>query len=74
MGYKFELYGLYCPYTDNIKYVGITKPKSNIYGLNVGEISRYLSNGLNYVEIGKKFGCSNKIIYKFIKKHNLYAK
>ena len=25
MGYKFELYGLYCPYTDNIKYVGITK-------------------------------------------------
>ena len=22
---KFELYGLFCPYTDEIKYIGITK-------------------------------------------------
>lgn len=57
-----------------LRYFGITKPKSNIYGLNIEEISKYLSKGLNYVEIGKKFGCSNKIIHKFIKKHNLYVK
>ena len=31
-------------------------------------------NGLNYVQIGNKHGCSNKIIHKFIKKHKLYVK
>jgi len=52
----------------------IYKPKSNIYDLVVDEIKNHLINGLNYVQIGKIYGCSNKIIYKFVKKHNLYVK
>lgn len=52
----------------------IYKPKSNIYNLVVDEIKYHLINGLNYVQIGNLYGCSNKIIYKFVKKHNLYVK
>jgi DNA-binding CsgD family transcriptional regulator len=59
---------------NNLRKYNINKPKSNIYNLNSSDITKYLSMGLNYVEIGKIFGCSNKIIHKFIKKHNLYVK
>jgi transposase len=52
----------------------IYKPKSNIYNLVVDEIKNHLINGLNYIQIGDLYGCSNKIIYKFVKKHNLYVK
>ena len=57
-----------------LKQYEIYKPKSNIYNLVVDEIKNHLINGLNYVQIGKIYGCSNKIIYKFVKKHNLYVK
>ena len=46
----------------------IYKPKSNIYNLDIERILDMIDKGLNYVEIGKVFGCSNKIIHKFIKK------
>lgn len=52
----------------------IYKPKSNIYNLVVDEIKNHLINGLNYVQIGNLYGCSNKLIFKFVKKHNLYVK
>ena len=52
----------------------IYKPKSNIYNLNRDDINNYLIKGLNHTQIGKIYGCSNKIIHKYIKKHNLYVK
>lgn len=52
----------------------IYKPKSNIYSLDKEKIIKYLNDGLNYVQIGEKYGCSNKIIHKYIKTHNLYVK
>jgi hypothetical protein len=52
----------------------IYKDKSNIYNLNKDNVLTYLNSGLNYVQIGNKYGCSNKIIHKFIKKHKLYVK
>lgn len=52
----------------------IYKPKSNIYNLVVDDIKNHLINGLNYVQIGKIYGCSNKIIHKFVKKNNIYVK
>ena len=52
----------------------IYKPKSNIYNLVVDDIKIHLINGLNYVQIGKIYGCSNKIIHKFVKKNNIYVK
>lgn len=52
----------------------ILKPKSNKYNLDINEIIQHLNNGLNYVQIGKKYGCCNKIIYKFIQKNNIYVK
>jgi group I intron endonuclease len=58
----------------NLRNYNIVKPLSNIYGLNKKEIRNYLINGLNYVQIGEKYGCSNKIIHKYVKKHNLYVK
>jgi hypothetical protein len=39
------------------------------YNLNINKINEMLEEGLTQVEIGKHFGCSNKIINKFIKKH-----
>lgn len=57
-----------------LRHFKIYKPNSNIYKLNKDEIIKYLTEGLNYVQIGKKYGCSNKIIYKYIKKHDLYVK
>jgi hypothetical protein len=39
----------------------------NKYGLDINEINNYLSEGLSQVEIGSIYGCSNKIINKFIK-------
>lgn len=59
---------------NNLRKYKLFKPKSNIYGLDVIKISNYLKEGYNYVQIGEKFKCSNKIIYKFVKKHNLYVK
>ena len=58
----------------NLRKYNIKKPISNIYGLNKNEIVTYLSLGLNYVQIGEKYGCSNRIIHKYVKKHNLYVK
>ena len=82
---NFQLYYLCEPDTDEVRYVGITKnglkkktiptfKKSNIYNLNKDNIITYLNSGLNYIQIGNKHGCSNKIIHKFIKKHKLYVK
>lgn len=52
-----------------LKNFNITKPKSNIYNLDINDILNYKKKGLNLIEIGKIYGCSNKIISKFIKKH-----
>ena len=57
----------------NLRKYKIYKPPSNLYNLNIQEITKYLNNGLNYVQIGEKYGCGNKIIHKFIKKNNLYV-
>jgi group I intron endonuclease len=46
----------------------IYKPKSNKYNLNIIQINEYLSRGLNYAEIGRIYGCSNKIIFAFVKR------
>ena len=98
---SYKLYGLYCPYSDELRYIGITtgllstrlsghlrnptngkialwfkelksndkKPLSNKYNLNIDDIKNYIKEGLNLVQIGNKYGCSNKIIHKYIKKH-----
>jgi group I intron endonuclease len=55
--------------SDNIKKYKINKALSNKYNLEIIEIDKLLSEGLTLVEIGRKYGCSNKIIHKFIKKH-----
>jgi hypothetical protein len=52
----------------------IFKPKSNKYNLDITEITQHLNDGLNYVQIGEKYGCCNKIIYKFIYKNNIHVK
>lgn len=57
-----------------LRIYSIYKPNSNIYNLNKDQIKNYLIEGLNYVQIGKLYGCSNKIIHKYVKKHNLYVK
>jgi DNA-binding CsgD family transcriptional regulator len=57
-----------------LRLYNINKPKSNVYNLNKDKIIYWLTQGLNYVQIGEKYGCSNKIIYKYIKTHNLYVK
>lgn len=54
---------------DNLRKFKMTKEKSNKYKLNIDEINKYLADGLNLVKIGLLYGCSNKIIHKFIKKH-----
>jgi hypothetical protein len=59
---------------NNLRGYGIYKDKSNKYNLNKIDILNYLKHGLNYVQIGKKYECSNKIIHKFIKKNNIYVK
>jgi hypothetical protein len=46
----------------------IYKPKSNKYNFNINHINEYLSEGLNYTEIGKIYGCSNKIVFAYIKR------
>ena len=46
----------------------IYKPKSNKYNLNIFQINEYLSRGLNYAEIGRIYGCSNKVIFAFVKR------
>lgn len=49
----------------------INKPKTNKYNLDIFKIRKMLEEGLNLVEIGRNFNCSNKIIHNFIKKkHN----
>jgi len=57
-----------------LRQYNIYKPKSNIYNLNVDAVQNNIKNGLNYVQIGNLYGCSNKHIYKFVKKHNIYVK
>jgi predicted aldo/keto reductase-like oxidoreductase len=42
--------------------------KVNNQNINI-YIKNYIKEGLNLVQIGNKYGCSNKIIHKFIKKH-----
>ena len=59
---------------NKLRSYGIFKPNSNIYNLTKDKIKEYLKDGLNYVHIGKIYGCSNKIIHKYVKKHNLYVK
>ena len=59
---------------NKLRQFNIFKPNSNIYNLNKDEIKEFLKEGLNYVQIGKKYGCSNKIIHKYVKTHNLYVK
>lgn len=54
---------------DNLRRYDIYKEKSNKYHLNIDEINQYISNKLSLVQIGLIYGCSNKIIHKFIKKH-----
>jgi group I intron endonuclease len=54
---------------DNLRKFKINKEKTNKYNLNIKEINNYLSNNMNLVQIGLIYGCSNKIIHKFIKKH-----
>ena len=52
----------------NLRKYNIFKPKSNIHNLNYEKIVQLRENGLNLVEIGNIYGCSNKIIHKFLKK------
>jgi len=53
----------------NLKNYEIHKEKSNKYNLSIDDINKYLSDKMNLVQIGLIYGCSNKIIHKFIKKH-----
>jgi hypothetical protein len=53
----------------NLKKYNIKKPLSNKYNLNITDITKYLSDGLNMVQIGNIYGCSNKTIHKYIKNH-----
>lgn len=54
---------------DNLRKHNIYKEKSNIYKLDIDEINRMLLNKFSLVQIGLFYGCSNKIIHKFIKNH-----
>ena len=54
---------------DNLGKFNIFKEKSNKYKLNIDDINKFLSKKLNLVQIGLIYGCSNKIIHKFIKKY-----
>ena len=66
---KYELYGLYCPYTDNLKYIGITKN-----GLE-RRLNQHLKNPTNYF-ISKWFKELNinnkKPVIKLIKECETY--
>jgi group I intron endonuclease len=54
---------------NNLRRFEIYKPKSNKYNLDVNQITEYKQNGLNLVQIGEIYGCSNKIIHKYVKNH-----
>lgn len=54
-----------------LRMYGINKPKSNIYNLDKDKILKHLKEGLNYVQIGKLFGCDNKTIHNYVKKNKL---
>jgi len=54
---------------NNLKKYGIRKPNRNKYNLNINDILYHKINGLNLKQIGEMYGCSNKIISKFIKKN-----
>lgn len=54
---------------NNLKNYKIKKPKSNKYNLDIKNILELKMSGKNLIEIGKKYGCSNKIISKYIKSH-----
>jgi len=73
-----EISKIYCCYrttiSDNLKKYNIIKPLSNKYNLEIEKIINYIGNGLNQVEIANIYGCSNKIINKFIKKHKNESK
>lgn len=55
--------------TNKLKEFNIKKGKSNKYNLNYKDIINYKKQGLNLIQIGEIYGCSNKIISKYIKKH-----
>jgi group I intron endonuclease len=55
---------------NNLRFFKINKERRNKYKLNIDEIKKYLSENMNLVQIGLIYGCSNKLIHKFIKKHN----
>jgi NUMOD3 motif len=54
---------------NKLKEYSIKKPKSNKYNLNINDIILYKNRGMNLVEIGKIYGCSNKIISKILKRN-----
>ena len=47
--------------------------KATLSGLievtDIVEINNYKLKGLSLVQIGKIYGCSNKLIHKYIKRH-----
>ena len=52
----------------------IFKPKSNKYNLKSDEIIQFFKDGLNYTQIGEKYGCPSSIIHKHIKNYNINVK
>jgi DNA-binding CsgD family transcriptional regulator len=52
---------------NKLKYFNIKKGKSNKYNLNITDILKYRATGKTLKEIGLIYGCSNKIIHKYIK-------
>lgn len=54
---------------NNLRAAKINKPKSNKYNLDIDDILSYINDGLTQVEISVIYGCSNKHINKYIKKH-----
>lgn len=54
---------------NKIKEYSIKKPKSNKYKLDFNHIIILKENGMNLINIGKIYGCSNKIIFNFLKRN-----
>ena len=53
----------------NLRKFKINKPKSNKYNLDISVIRNLIADGLTQVQIGEIYGCSNKLINKYIKRH-----
>jgi len=54
---------------NNLRKFNIIKPKSNKYNLDINVICDLTKDGLTQVQIGEIYGCSNKLINKYIKRH-----